>query len=281
MRIFCTNDDGVASVGLAVLADRLGRDGASVVIGAPDCDMSGCGTAIQRHDIRSQLWVARHTYDGYPDVEAHAVSATPAMTAILAERGVFGAPPDLVMSGPNFGANVGTDLMHSGTVAAASTAARRGIPGVAVSLALDFTRAREVEPNWATAAEVAAAVVQVLGGLEFDLPVLVNVNVPDVAPDALRGVRHVVPADGSHYHFLGFEETVDSDGVRHLAPRFEADQLTDVDTDVGALRAGFATLTHLAAGGMRPLDDAAGLAAAVAERLGAPVDASFDRRGLA
>lgn len=281
MRIFCTNDDGVGSVGLAVVADRLARDGAAVVIGAPDCDMSGCGTAIQRHDVRSELRVSTHSYPGYPDVEAHAVSATPAMTAILAERGVFGDPPDLVLSGPNFGANVGTDLMHSGTVAAASTAARRGIPGVAVSLALDFKRTREIEPHWETAAEVAAAVVEVLGGLEFDLPVLVNVNVPDVELDALKGVRHVVPADGSHYRFLGFEETVDSDGVRHLVPRFEADEFNDETTDVGALRAGFATLTHLAASGMRPLDDAAGLAAAVAERLGAPVDAAFDRRGLA
>lgn len=281
MRIFCTNDDGVASVGIAVVADRLARDGARVVVGAPDCDMSGCGTAIQRHDVRSGLRVVRHTFDRYPAVEAHSVSATPAMTAILAERGVFGDPPDLVVSGPNFGANVGTDLMHSGTVAAASTAARRGIPGVAVSLALDFSRARRREPHWETAAEVAAAVVDVLGGIDFDLPVLVNVNVPDVELDSLRGVRHVVPADGSHYRFLGFEETVDSEGVRHLAPRFEADVFDDVETDVGALHAGYATLTRLASGGLRPLDDAAGLAAAVANRLGPIADVAADRRGLA
>lgn len=280
MRIFCTNDDGVASVGLAVVAERFARDGAHVVVGAPDCDMSGCGTAIQRHDVRSQLRVQRHVYDDHPSVEAHSVSATPAMAVILADRGVFGDPPDLVVSGPNFGANVGTDLMHSGTVAAASTAARRGTPAVAFSLAIDFRRLREVDPHWDTVAEVAAAVVDVLGAVDFGFPVLLNVNVPDVAVADLRGVRHVVPADGSHYRFLGFEETVDADGVRHLAPRFEADELNDVDTDVGALRAGFATLTRLASGGLRPLDDAEGMAAAVAERLGAVEDEAAERRGL-
>lgn len=281
MRIFCTNDDGVASVGLAVVAERFGRDGAHVVIGAPDCDMSGCGTAIQRHDVRSHLRVERHSYDDHPGVEAHSVSATPAMTVLLAERGVFGDPPDLVVSGPNFGANVGSDLMHSGTVAAAATAARRGISAVAVSLALDFRRARQAEPHWDTAAEVAAAVVEVLGGFDFGLPVLLNVNVPDVDIAELEGVRHVVPADGSHYRFLGFEETVDADGVRHLAPSFEADEVNDVGTDVGALRAGFATLTHLASGGLRHLDDAEGMAAAVAKRLGAVEEEAAERRGLA
>lgn len=267
MRIFCTNDDGVASLGLAVVADRLQRDGAEVVIGAPDCDMSGCGTAIQRHDVRSQLRIERHVYPEYPDVEAHSVSATPAMTAILAERGVFGPAPDVVVSGPNFGANVGRDLMHSGTVAAASTAARHGITAVAISVALDFRAMRDAQPNWATAAVVGAAVLDALseGGLGFAL--LVNVNVPDVEVAELRGVRHVFPADGTHYRFLGFEETVDADGVRHLAPRFEADELNDVNTDVGALRHGFATITHLQAGGLAPLDDAASLAQAVESRL--------------
>lgn len=267
MRIFCTNDDGVSSLGLAVVADRFQRDGAEVVIGAPDCDMSGCGTAIQRHDVRSDLRIERHTYAEYPDVEAHAVSATPAMTAILAERGVFGAAPDVVVSGPNFGANVGRDLMHSGTVAAASTAARHGITGVAVSVALDFSAGREVHPKWATAAAVAAAVLDAMSEGGFGFALLVNVNVPDVEIGELRGVRHVFPADGTHYRFLGFEETVDSQGVRHLAPRFEADQLNDVNTDVGALRSGFATLTHLQAGGLAPLDDAANLAQAVEARL--------------
>lgn len=265
MRIFCTNDDGIDAPGLPVLASALAASGHSVVIGAPDREMSGTGTSVKAPEIAEHggILVTRRRIDVAPGVESYAMAATPALTVLLAEQGVFGDPPDIVVSGPNIGANVGHDVHHSGTVGAALTAQKHGIHGVAVSLAMGFgfTDVRPERPvarNWDTAARLAAAVVDTLAGAALTTPVCVNLNVPDVAWDDLAGVRTVALADGSPFRITGFTEKPapaevaealddpDPDGTRLIVPRFaERSVVHEPDTDAGALHDGVATITWL------------------------------------
>ena len=129
MRILLTNDDGIDSVGLHILAKAMLPFGEVVVI-APDSEYSGAGAAIGAiHLMRPEIH--RVHLDGLP--EAWTVSGPPALCVMFARMGAFGAPFDLVVSGINPGANVGRSVYHSGTVGACLTARSGGISGIAVS----------------------------------------------------------------------------------------------------------------------------------------------------
>ena len=191
-RILVTNDDGIDSVGLRHLAHALRPHGEIVVV-APDTEQSGASAAFgPLHLIRPE--VHRCLLDGI-DV-AYSVSGPPALCVLFARLGVFGGRPDLVVAGINPGANVGRSVYHSGTVGAAITARNGGISGVAVSqevadLGVEGQGWEDVlaAQLWPTAASVAAAVV---GGLVRDLPVeplVLNVNVPNLPLEELKGWR--------------------------------------------------------------------------------------------
>jgi 5'-nucleotidase len=187
-----TNDDGIDSVGLHVLARAMRRHGEVVVV-APDREYSGASAAFGAlHLIQPE--VHRRSIDGMDDVWA--VSGPPALCVTFARLGVFGGPFDLVVAGINPGANVGRAIYHSGTVGAALTARNGGISGVAVSQAVagfgvegqgwDEMLAGQ---RWQTAATVADAVVAGLIADPQDDPVVVNVNVPNLALEEIVGWR--------------------------------------------------------------------------------------------
>src|SRR5262245_33437509 len=131
MRILVTNDDGVDSVGLHILARRLSKAG-DIVVAAPDREYSGAGAALGTlHLIHPE--VRRIDLDGVE--EAWSVTGPPALCVMFARLGVFGGPFDLVVSGINPGANAGRAIYHSGTVGAALTARNGGVSGLAISQA--------------------------------------------------------------------------------------------------------------------------------------------------
>lgn len=191
MRLLLTNDDGIDSVGLHVLA-RAMRPFGEVVIVAPDSEYSGASSAFGAlHLIQPE--VHRVAVDGID--EAWAVTGPPALCVMFATRfGVFGGPFDLVVSGINPGANVGRSVYHSGTIGACLTGRNGGVSGVAVSQSVaDFGVEGQgwddelTGQMWETAAEVAAIVVaSLVQALPAD-PVVVNLNVPNLAMDELRG----------------------------------------------------------------------------------------------
>ena len=161
-RLLLTNDDGIHAPGLKALEDALSPLGEIMVV-APDREMSGTSQSLTLHSpLRVYQLDERH----------FSVSGTPADAVILALHQVLPEIPHLVVSGINPGANLGENVVYSGTVAAAMEATLHGVPGIAVSLAsrkeLDFSVAGRF------AAQVAAKV------LEEGLPpgVLLNVNVP-------------------------------------------------------------------------------------------------------
>jgi 5'-nucleotidase len=192
VRILVTNDDGIDSEGLHVLARAMTGHG-SVTVAAPDDEYSGAGASLGAlHVIQPE--VHRAHLDGLPD--AWAVTGPPALCVMFARLGAFGPPFDLVVSGINPGINVGRSVYHSGTVGAALTARVGGISGVAVSQAV---RGFGVEGQgwdemltgqlWDAAAATASAVVGALSA-RLGGPVVVNLNVPNLPVAAMTGWRH-------------------------------------------------------------------------------------------
>ena len=187
-----TNDDGIDSVGLHVLA-RAMRPFGEVVVAAPDQEYSGASAAIGALHVM-QPEVHRRHIDGLDDVWA--VSGPPALCVFLARFGLYGDSFDLVVSGINPGVNVGRSVYHSGTVGAAITARNGGISGIAVSQAVtgfgvegqgwdEAVRGQ----RWDDAATVAQAVVEGWIANPTDEPVVINVNVPNLPVAEMRGWR--------------------------------------------------------------------------------------------
>ena len=177
MRILVTNDDSINAEGLWALAKSLTSVG-DVSVVAPDRDQSGIGTA------RSLLNILRVSevdtrIEGVP---AYAVTGTPADCVILAAEAIFDEPFNLVVSGINEGANLGLDVLDSGTVGGALRGYFRGIPSIAISVA--SVTGVLYEPAAHVARSLATAIAQ-----NGSRPLLYNVNVPNVASERIRGVR--------------------------------------------------------------------------------------------
>ncbi len=191
MRILVTNDDGIDSVGLHVLARALKPIG-DVVIGAPDREYSGFGAAVGSFsEMKPEM--RRVTVPGID--EAWAVNGPPALCAMFARLGLFG-DVDLLISGINPGANVGRSIYHSGTVGAALTARNGGINAIAVSQSVEdwgvegqgWDAMLEAQ-DWQSAADVAAVMTARLAADLPDDPVLLNINVPNSPISEMSGWR--------------------------------------------------------------------------------------------
>lgn len=184
MHFVLTNDDGITAPGLWSAAQTLASLG-SVLIVAPVDNYSGYGPA---HPPKETIAYRRyHLADvDLPNVVAYALSATPAACAHIALSGVFGRQPvDMVVSGINKGANLGRDVLYSGTVGAALTAQLLGCPAVAVSL--DYSGSGVA--HWQSACWAIRWAIEMWQKRVDSTPLVFNVNVPNVAVPTLAGVR--------------------------------------------------------------------------------------------
>ncbi len=192
MRILVTNDDGVDSIGLHLLARAIGHLGEVVVV-APDREYSGASAALGAlHLIQPE--VRRATIDGVDEVWT--VNGPPGLCTMFARLGAFGAGFDLVVSGINPGANVGRSVYHSGTIGACLTARNGGISGIAVSQAVTGFGVEGqgwdemlINQRWESAAEVAAVFTEAFIAKQPTEPVVVNLNVPNLPIDEIAGWR--------------------------------------------------------------------------------------------
>ena len=174
MLILCTNDDGYLAIGLRTLTEAA-RSLGEVQVVAPDREQSATSHALtMHHPLR-----ARHVREG-----VHNLDGTPTDCVAVAVGALLGGRPDCVLSGVNHGANMGEDVLYSGTVAGAMEATILGIPAVAVS----YTgRDSEAIPAWKdTLSDLLPRLV-----LRRDFPpeTLLNVNLPAIDPAEVRGVR--------------------------------------------------------------------------------------------
>ncbi len=232
MRILLTNDDGIHAPGLYALYREFSKD-SEVHIVAPETEMSAVGHAIT---LTSPLRVRRAKREGR--FYGFAVTGTPADCVKIAVKELLNSPPDVVVSGINPGRNVGMDILYSGTVSAATEAAFLGFKAAAISID------NRKDPAYWFAAHVARTVVEFIIERGLREGTALNVNIPGIAPDKVKGVvfarqglsrfeehfeRRSDPRGNTYYWLAG--ETIVENGSR--------------DTDFVALKSGMITITPI------------------------------------
>lgn len=173
MRILLSNDDGYFAPGIANLAKVL-ADIADITVVAPERDRSGASNSLTLDRPLS----LHKSHNGF-----YYVNGTPTDCVHLAVTGMLDELPDMVISGINDGANMGDDTVYSGTVAAATEGFLLGLPSIAVSL-VSVSRG-----NFTTAANIVLDLVKRFMDNRFHIPILLNVNVPDIPYKELQGIE--------------------------------------------------------------------------------------------
>ena len=174
MRILVTNDDGYLALGIRTLASAAERIGEVRVV-APDREQSASSHSLTMH---FPLRVRRLESGEVPGTRPPTDCVMLAVGELLDER------PDIVLSGVNHGANLGDDVLYSGTVAAAMEATMLGIPAIAFSYA---GRDSEAIGEWLDV--LTGLIEQLVGREDFPQDTLLNVNLPPIRPDEVEGVR--------------------------------------------------------------------------------------------
>lgn len=219
--------------GLWALVEELTRVGEVVVV-APDREQSGVGTGVTlHHPVR----VTRASHLPIP-VQAFSIQGTPGDCVILGLQALAGGPVDLVVSGINEGANLGSDVLISGTVGAALQGYFHEVPSIAVSTST------AAEPIFEPAARLVAIVARELSEGRLPPDLFLNVNTPNRPMNQIQGValtrlahrrpagflKHEKDARGRTYYWLHYGK-----------PEWQADE----GTDLWAIRNGMASITPL------------------------------------
>lgn len=249
--LLLTNDDGIDSIGLHVLARAMGRFG-DVLVVAPDSEYSGASAALgPLHLIHPEV----HECHIEGVARAFSVAGPPALCTMFAALGAFGPKPDLVVAGINPGANVGRAVYHSGTVGAILAGRGRGISGVAVSqeVAEFAVEGQGDERNlgsqlWEHAAAVAEVVVGALlaGGLPAD-PVVINLNVPNRTVQSITGwqLSEVATQPPRAMANARLTPRPGHTGSYHVEMAWGDPVSLPPDTDSGAIEAGKVAISYL------------------------------------
>ena len=224
MRILLTNDDGINAPGLTVLEKIAAQFSDDIWICAPHEEQSGAGHSLT---LTQPVRLRQHA------AKRFSVTGTPTDAVTMALRKVLPAPPDLILSGVNRGANLGDDITYSGTVAAALEGIVLGIPAIAISQQsgrreMDFNFGRDFD--FAVAAALAAGLVQRAATDPLPADTLLNVNCPAGEPTGIE-VTHLGkrlyndemklieedPEGRKRYQIYGFEPSFEDEPGTDLA----------------------------------------------------------------
>jgi 5'-nucleotidase len=244
MRLLISNDDGIFALGIKTLADTLALAGHEVIVVCPDRERSATGHGLTMHDpIRAEVVTGIF----HPSIKAWSCSGTPADCVKLALGALLDQFPDFVLSGINQGANLGTDVLYSGTVSAAMEGTIEGIPSIAFSLT-SFS-CREFQP----AADFAKILIAHLAQQPPTESMLLNINIPPVPAAEIAGVK--ITRQGIRRYFDTFQKRVDPRGKTYYWLSGEVvqdveqpEQLhlpPEIDTDVQAIKRNFITIVPL------------------------------------
>jgi 5'-nucleotidase len=257
MRILITNDDGIDAPGLRWLARAVVRAGYDVIVAAPLTEASGSSAAMTAVEQDGRIVVQHRELAGAKNVPTYAVAASPAFIVLLALRGAFGDAPTFVLSGINRGANAGAAVVHSGTVGATLTASHAGLHGLAVSLDVltataatsasggaaiaELDKQDDENRHWESAADLAVKLIPVAD--HAPPGTVLNLNVPDLHVDGIRGLRRARLA-----HFGQVQMSIAEAGEGFVRTAVQASDLAlEEGTDLAALAAGYATVTPIRA----------------------------------
>lgn len=237
--ILVTNDDGVHSPGLLALKQALSALG-DVRVLAPERNWSASSHSKTMHKpLRiSDVRLA----DGSI---AQASSGSPTDCVALAAAGALGVVPDVVVSGINAGHNMGVDITYSGTVACAMEAVIKGIPGIAVSAAIQAETETDLALVLESAGQAACTWAQQVLAHGLPKQTLLNINVPGCAPNEVRGI-HITRMGSRHYPTTELVIRDDPYGRPYywLGGSGPVDVMDD-GTDVGAVANGFVSVTPI------------------------------------
>ncbi|MDR4505709.1 MAG: 5'/3'-nucleotidase SurE [Candidatus Scalindua sp.] len=233
MEILLTNDDGIYSPGILLLKQALLSIG-SVTVVAPDVQQSGVGHSITfSHPLRVRDVHLDSEFVGY------GIDGSPADCVKIGVRQIMKEQPDLLVAGINIGANVGINVLYSGTVAAAIEGAVLGIPAVAVSLEIS-----ELPPDVKGAADIAGEMIRHIVTREIPRGTLLNVNIPLIPKKEIKGVRITKQYSGDfHEHY---ERRTDPRGSAYYwlaGTGWPEEEVTG--TDMHALKGGYISITPL------------------------------------
>jgi 5'-nucleotidase len=229
MHFLISNDDGISARGIQVLAQRMDSLG-RVTIVAPDQNRSGASNSLT---LDSPVRIREVSEDSY------SVKGTPSDCVHIALTGLLEKDPDIVVSGINSGANLGDDVIYSGTVAAAMEGRFLGLPAIAVSLVFN-----EKPEHYPTAAEAVALLVERLRMDPLPADTILNINVPDLPWDQIQGFE--VTRLGNRHRAEPVIKMIDPRGrpMYWIGPA-GAGQDAGTGTDFDAVRRGFISITPI------------------------------------
>ena len=229
MHLLLSNDDGYQAPGLECLARHLGELAELTVI-APSRDRSGASNSLT---LDRDLHV--HTAaNGFHYVE----EGTPTDCVHLGITGLVEPEPDMVVSGINNGANLGDDVLYSGTVAAAMEGRTLGLPAIAVSITSRSPK------HYETGAHIACCLVRLLSEQALPPEIILNVNVPDLPIEDLRGLRMTRLGHRHRAEPAIRQENEEGCSVWRVGPP-GADKDSGEGTDFHAVREGFISVTPM------------------------------------
>lgn len=234
MHILLTNDDGILAPGIRALWQELSKVFRISVV-APDSEKSASSQAITVHH---PIWVDKHPLDNQ-DICAWRVGGTPTdCVKIALEALLLNDQPDIIVSGINQGSNLGTDVLYSGTVSAAIEGALHGLPSVAMSLdswqSFDFT----------AAAKTARKVVETMMNKELPPNTLLNVNVPALPENQLKGIA--ITKLGIRSYENTFERRQDPRGRTYYWMSGQVSETENApDSDIVAVKNGKISVTPI------------------------------------
>ena len=179
MKFLVSNDDGVNAKGIKILAEMLKELG-DVVVFAPNRDRSGASNSLT---LDRPIRVEKVTDDVF------SVYGTPTDCVHLAVTGVLDDEPDMVVSGINNAANLGDDVLYSGTVAAAIEGRYLGLPAIAVSIVLDSVKENRRKRDFYTVTHFLKKIVQHVIMHPLPQDTILNVNVPNLPIDEIKGTK--------------------------------------------------------------------------------------------
>lgn len=235
MNILISNDDGIYAPGVRALAEALSDTEHRITVVCPDRERSATGHALT---LQEPLRVDQISGIYPQGIEAWACSGTPSDTVKLALDALLVDRPDLVLSGINRGANLGTDVLYSGTVSAAMEGVLEGVPSIAFSLS-SFTHL-----DYSAAANFAKKMVQAIADYPLEEPILLNVNIPAIAEEDICGA--VVTRLGIRRYRDQFEKRIDPRGKTYYwLSGVIIEEEAEPDTDIQAIRDNYITITPL------------------------------------
>lgn len=228
--ILVTNDDGIQAKGIKCLIEAVLEFG-DVVIVAPDKPQSGMGHAITVNNV-----LRLNPSPIYPDLKAFTCTGTPVDCVKLAISEVLAKKPDLLVSGINHGENSASNVLYSGTMSAAVEGAMENIPSIGFSL-MDF----DSDADFRGSQEIVKRVVTKVLNQQFPKSVCLNVNIPQLPPNEIKGIK--ICRQAKAYWEDSFDKRKDQFGKPYywMTGEFNRDDRSE-DTDIWALDNGYASI---------------------------------------